>query len=377
MRGGGQINRHGRILKHTLGQAAVERVVFTREVREKQVEASVGINVGEGHAHAGLGPALPVVAAAAEDCLVDKAAVALVDPEGVGHLVVGHVEIDQAVAGEVGSHQPEAGSPHRGQPGEGSAVFKLQRPLGRLGGRVEKHAVDAALKEVRAAEVGRAAAGAAAGPGHVVDVAGDHNVEPAVAIEVNQRRRGAPARVAVAGLGRQLTKTPRTFVVKQGIVADAGGQQLGQAVVGEVADRDPHPDAGQRQPGGGRLVKPATGVLPEDHQLAAARVVLRRKAHQHQVEAAIAIEVAGAAAAAGDRRQVVAKGFARCRRDAIDEIAADVALRLQLKRGGTIGRGRLGVIFRELCWRAAAGGEHRCDAGNTEAHPGRPTRQRT
>ena len=26
---------------------------------------------------------------------------------------------------------------------------------------------------------------------------------------------------------------------------------------------------------------------------------------------------------------------------------------------------------------SADGGEHRCDAGNTQAHPGRPTRQRT
>ena len=43
----------------------------------------------------------------------------------------------------------------------------------------------------------------------------------------------------------------------------------------------------------------------------------------------------------------------------------------------TVGGRPLGVIFRELCWRAAAGGEHRWDAGNTEAHPGRPTRQRT
>ena len=352
-------------------------MVFTREVREKQVVVSIGIEVGEGHTHAGLGPALPVVATAAKDRFVDKVAVALVDPERVGHLVVGHIEVDQAIAGEVGGHQPQAGSPHGGQARKGGAVFELQRAISRLWSRVEKHAVDRALKEVRAAEVGRAAAGAAAGPGRVVDVAGDHDVEPAVAIEVNQRCRRAPGRVAVAGLGSQLTKTPRTLVGKQGIVADAGGEQLGQAVVGEVADRDPHPDAGQRQPGGGRLVKSPTGVLPEHDQLALARFVLRRKAHQHQVEAAIAIEVADSAAAAGDCRQVVAKRFARCRRDAIDEIAADVALRLQLKRGGTIGRGRLGVIFRELCWRAAAGGEHRCDAGNTEAHPGRPTRQRT
>ena len=160
------------------------------------VEAAVVVVVANGEAHARLGTAEAIDSAAEHHRPLLKAAATLIDKQEVGFGVVGDVEIDEAVSGEVGDRHP--------------------KPL--VAGAEEAHLAggiaEGAVAIVKEAGIGpgidvagmtdsRLALRVVAGEGIedvVLQIVADVEIEVVVAVEVGPGGRGAPARVAGAAL---------------------------------------------------------------------------------------------------------------------------------------------------------------------------------
>ena len=85
----------------------VEVVAFSRQVRDEQVFVAVVVEIAGVDAHAGLGSPVRAQRRAGQQARVLERAIVLVDPELVRLAVVRHVEIDPAVAVEVGRRDAE------------------------------------------------------------------------------------------------------------------------------------------------------------------------------------------------------------------------------------------------------------------------------
>ena len=104
--------RHGAVGRHGIEEVAAlvheEAVALADEVGDEEVEGSALLDV-EGHdSHAGTRDAQGVEGAAPERGVVEEPTVALVEPELVGHGIVGDVEVHVAVAVEVAGGHAEA-----------------------------------------------------------------------------------------------------------------------------------------------------------------------------------------------------------------------------------------------------------------------------
>ncbi len=145
---------HGDVLEEAGAVVLVEGVGLAREVGHEEVEVAVAVVVARVDAHRRLGEAVGIQRAAGEQGLVAEGAVALVEPQLVGRAVVGHVEVDPAVAVEVGGHRAQGLAVDGGQ------------------ARGRRHVVEGAVAPVpveavghRPVDVGMAVVGSARGGG--------------------------------------------------------------------------------------------------------------------------------------------------------------------------------------------------------------------
>ena len=228
------------VLEQPVAGVHVERGRLRVQVRHEEVRVAVVVRVPRGHAHAAQGVAGGVEGGARHQAVVPERAVALVHPQQLAHLVVGHVDVRPAIAIEVGRHhaQPAAGL---GQDAalaahvlEGAVAAVPEQPV-RLRGVV-----------LRAAVVGDAGGAEAGlpGPGPIVDVGRDEEVEPAVAVVVHEEGARGPARVAAA----------------------RGGGDVFERAVRAVAPELVGPVVGQVE-----VRPPVVVVVPHGHALAVAR----------------------------------------------------------------------------------------------------------
>ena len=177
------------------------------EVGDEQVGQAVAVHVAEGDPHVRLRLAQGVVGDAAADRFFREGAVLLVDPEVVGVGVVGDEDIGPAVAGEIEADaRPSPGPACRPGP---DATVRSSKP---------SHFPEASQPRLRNRRItvpGKMlgltvialARRADARPALVdVEVIDDGEVEPAVAVVIDERGGGAPERVVDAGLLRDLAE---------------------------------------------------------------------------------------------------------------------------------------------------------------------------
>ena len=179
------------VLEEALAEVVVERAVVVGEVGGIGVEPAVVVVVGEVDAHSRLLVAVAAERQAAHDAALVEAAVAAIHEEQARRRVVGDVDVEIAVVVDVARHdpEPEIAVPVVGARGHGTLAERaVSVVVEEVVGRAGKPAWPA---EHRSPEV---VAGATRDVGRQlvrpnVEVAGDVDVEKAVAIEVAERGR--------------------------------------------------------------------------------------------------------------------------------------------------------------------------------------------
>ena len=106
------------IPKIPAAQVAIEGVVVVGKVGDEDVQQPIVVVVGEIDAHAALGDAVVGISGSGKQADLGKGPVPLVLEHEVGHLIVGHVEVQVPVVVVVGPHHPESvgglHTPHSG-----------------------------------------------------------------------------------------------------------------------------------------------------------------------------------------------------------------------------------------------------------------------
>ena len=220
---------------------AVEDLVVVGESGVEDVELPVVAVVSDGDSHGGGLATIFVEGVAGGVALILKGAVAFVDVEVVWGRVVADEEVGLAVVVDVDEDGGEA------------VVAGLVADTG-LVADVGEGAIAVVVEEVIAlagqaagATVGANAAIAAEGQGKavavaglrlevVVDVAGDEEIELAVAVVVSPRGSGGPVAEGDAGLLCDVGKGAIVVVVEEAIFAEVGDVEVGPAVVVVVTD---------------------------------------------------------------------------------------------------------------------------------------------
>ena len=328
-----------RVLELRAVQVAEERLRVVGEGGEHEVEPPVAVVVAGVGAHSRLGAALGVHRDAAQQPHALEAAAALVVVEEVRVRVVGHEQVDLAVAVVVGRQHAEAVGLRRvGEAGgrrgldEGpvAAVQEEEVLLARQPGRAD-HDVRAVAPDERALRADHVVPGG-------LHVARDVEVEVPVAVGVEERAARAPARSRDAGRGRHVLEGAVALVAEEEVRAPVGHVEVEPTVAVEVARADAVAPGGGVDAGLLRDVlelEPAPVAVegvPVRHALAALRELGR--GHQVDVEEPVAVVVEERDAAAARLEDVVLRGAAAValRREAGD--------RLELHRRGSA-RGRV------------------------------------
>ena len=215
----------------------VEGVRLAVEVGQEQVEVAVSVVVAGGDAHARLGLAVRVESRAADQTLLDQCAVAAVEPEVIRQQIVRDVEVEPAVAVEVGREdaQPVAGS-RRAQTGRDRRVLESSVAVVEQQA-VRRRPVGARQAVVHLSPFGQA--GLVRGQGEV-EVVHDEQVEIEVAVVVGGRRRDAPARVAGAARLGPVAERAVALVAPELVPAQVQDVEVHPAVVVEVGRHHAH-----------------------------------------------------------------------------------------------------------------------------------------
>src|SRR5262249_51405182 len=149
----------------------------------------------------------------------------------------------------------------------------------------------------------------------------DDEVEPAVAVEIDEAGRGAPEGAVEAGRAGDVEELAAALVEEQPEAAVLGDEDVGPAVVVDVADGHAHVMAGEVEPGAGAdVLKLAAGELPEE-PVGGFRLgpgVLQ----EEDVQAAVAVEVEQGGAGPDDLGEEVAVLGHGPR--VVDEVQADL-----------------------------------------------------
>ena len=128
-----------------------------------------------------------------------------------------------------------------------------------------------------------------------VDVVGDEQVEPAVAVVVGERRAGRPSRIADAGLLGHVRERPVTVVAIQLVRAVAGDVEVVPAVVVEVGGDGTHAPPRVAHAGlVGDVDERAVTLIPPQLAARAPGIARRRdgrRVDEVDVEQAILVEV--------------------------------------------------------------------------------------
>ena len=225
------------VLEHPAAEPVIERREVFGEVRGEEVGDPVAVHVAHREAHARLRGSVLVERGSRPggDLLEDAAALVPVEVVRVG--VVGDVDVDAAVAGEVGGAHAEAEArrlvlhPRRERGvDEALAAVVAEEVIGRAleAERPERHRLEAAPGE-------RGPRGQ-----HLldrdVDVGRDVEVEPAVAVGVEERSTGVPARRLDADLLRHVLEAAVAEVAIEDVPAEGRDEDVGPAVVVVVGD---------------------------------------------------------------------------------------------------------------------------------------------
>ena len=201
-----------------------------------EILVAVAVEVARGDSHAAFGVAGGVEGGSGQQPFVGEGAVAAIDPQLIRGGVVGDVEIQPAVAVVVSGRHAEARAVGLADPGRGGRVREpavslvaVERGGHRLVG--SRAAVVARADRVVADLVGRE---------REVEVAGNEEIQPAVAVVIHECGARAPQRFADAGLGRDVGKGAVAVVAIERRAFEAGHEEVGPLVVVVIADRDAH-----------------------------------------------------------------------------------------------------------------------------------------
>ena len=143
---------------------------------------------------------------------------------------------------------------------------------------------------------GRTGRGAACG-GIVVDIVDNAEVEPAIAVVIEERCGRGPLKVDETGFRRHVDEAHASLVQQQFHAVHLGDEEIGLAVVVDVAHRDAHVPAGEIEPRAWRhILKGVIRFLSEDF-VGAGRLGTG-VGEEDQVEQSVAIQVHDGAARA-------------------------------------------------------------------------------
>ncbi|MDZ7638514.1 MAG: hypothetical protein U5J83_09745 [Bryobacterales bacterium] len=106
----GKFHLAGDIHKAALAVVTIQRGSLQGKVHHKEVVVSVAIHIASGDAHPGARNAVLTMGSAIFQAGFDKPAILLVDPQQVGHAIVGDIEIQPTVTVEVRSGDAQAGA---------------------------------------------------------------------------------------------------------------------------------------------------------------------------------------------------------------------------------------------------------------------------
>ena len=217
----GQSRHGGAFFKLPAWALHPEAMIFVGHVRHEQVAEPLTIDVPIRHSHIALGPKAGVTGHAAYDGLLLERAVFLVDPQVVGLGVIGHENVGPAIAVEIGTEDAEAGSWRPCQPGGDRAVFKSEPFPGGVATPVAVKTRDRSGENARIA-VGPLPCRIEAGMMRVVVKIIDHDeVQPAIAVVIEQRNGGAPEGVIDPCFFRYILEPAIALVEKKQIAAIA------------------------------------------------------------------------------------------------------------------------------------------------------------
>ena len=214
----------------------VQRAALAGQLGDEEVLVAVVVEVAGVDSHVGLGVAARAERRSRGQRAVVEGAVAPVHPQLVLALIVGDEEIEPAVAVEIGRCRAE------GRP-------ELAAHPGRRGHVLEDAVPPVAVEQVglRPARLRRAVVGCA-GPvvalrvarQRVAEVVADEQIEPAVPVVVEERRRNPPSGIACAAPFGDVGEGAVTPVAEHAVASEAGQVQVGPAVVVHVAGRHAH-----------------------------------------------------------------------------------------------------------------------------------------
>ena len=281
---------------------------------------AVVVVVGEVHAHPGEGLAVFVEPHAREQADLREGAVPIVVVQKALHRVIGHIDVDEAVAVVVAERHAEALAWRRRDAG-------LRRDVG------ERAVAVVAVQEVRRGiEIVRVTVGAVAwlvlaamavlleAP---LQIAGHEQIEAAVVVVVEEPGAGAPSVSRDPCTGRDVGERAVSLVAIEPVAAIAGDVEIREAVVVVVADRRAHPiDAvgGAAETGflclvheGAVALLPVQAVPESRLRFVGSlsrrlRIVNPRPVREEQIQAAVVVDVEHGHAAAHGLEQVLVRG---------------------------------------------------------------------
>ena len=211
------------------------------EVGHEQVFVAVVVDIAGHHSHACLRCSLRVDRCSRQQSAILEALACPVDPEQVGHLIVGDVEVEKAVAVDVGGNDAEPGTrlgqdaERRGDVLEGAGAVVAIEAIGLGAVALGSAVVGPAVGRVAALARGQA----------VVDVVDDVEIEIAVAVVVEEAGTDRPALSAAdARPGGDILEGAIAAVAPQLVGAEVGEEDVDMAVAVDVTGRDAHAVAG-------------------------------------------------------------------------------------------------------------------------------------
>ena len=203
----------------------------------EQVVVAVGVEVAGIDAHAALDPAIVIERRTRQQRAVAEGPVLLIDPQLVRLAIVGDIDVHPPVPVDIRGHDPERRTKVAGHPCLGRNVDERPVPT------VAIQPVRNRREGCRSAVVPFPAACEALGlpcVDAVVEVVADIQVKPAIAVDVDERRRHAPPGVSRARRPGDIGEGPVAVVAKQLVWPEAGAIQVDPAVIVDVTRCDAH-----------------------------------------------------------------------------------------------------------------------------------------
>src|SRR5215469_8452348 len=213
-RGEGDAALVGAILEPTL-PVCVNVGVLASEIRDHQVLLSVAEQITRIDAHARVRTSIAIQGATEGQGFVFESAVMLIDPELVGTQIVGDEDIGPAIAVEVGAYHSQGAIELTADSGtyryvlEGAVAAVAKEAVCKWFERqwpavVQRAARSKTLFQVRETEV---------------DIVADEEIQPAVAVKINEGGAGAPTGSVGAALRGDIGKRAIAVVTPHLIVA--------------------------------------------------------------------------------------------------------------------------------------------------------------